>query len=148
MAQSRTPIAGIILVSGVAIAAAVFGFFNWRWLEERNHLERDGIAAVGHIDAVTVSHKACNSSVQVSWSDATAVTHSQHFMTCFANRSPGETLGIRYLTEKPDVAMIATGEGGLPDDQFRRGMMIGAIVAAVLSLVSVHLALIRIRTRA
>lgn len=143
MALSRNPLGGILLVAGVALAAAVFGGLNWHWLEERRQLDKEGIAAVGHIDAVTISHKACNSSIRVSWADAGAARHAGRFMTCFANRSAGQAIAIRYLPQQPDIAMIAEGEGGLPDEQYRTGMRIGLIVAAVMGAVAVHLVMRR-----
>jgi len=143
MALSRNPLGGIFLVSGIALAAALFGALNWHWLTERRLLEKEGIAAVGHIEDVTISHKACNSSVKVSWTDASAAHHIGRFTTCFANRVIGQTVGIRYLPGQPDTATIAEGGGGLPEEHYRQGMMIGLIVAAVMGAVAVHLAIRR-----
>ena len=130
---------GLLLVGGVAIAAAVFGVLNWHWLEQRHVLETTGVPAIATIEAVMISHKACNSSVQVRWADAKALPHRGHLMTCFANRSPGDQIKVRYLSDNPDIAMIETGEGGLADDQFYRGAWIGALVAMVMALVTLRL---------
>ena len=145
MALSRTPIAGIILVGGIAIAAAAFGLLNWRSLDERMRLEREGVAAVARVDAVTISHKACNSSIQLRWVDANGAGHAGRFMSCFANRATGEKVRIRYLPEQPDEAMLADDEGGLPEAQVRTGIVIGAIVAAVMGAVAVSLTRRRLR---
>lgn len=147
MALARIPLAGILLVGGIAVLAAVFGLFNWHWLEQRHMLERQGIAAIAGIDAVTISHKACNSSAQLTWSDAGGALHTGHFMTCIANRSAGDTIPVRYLLADPDTAMIAEGEGGLPDDQYRNGTLIGAVVALVMAGVAAKLVIDRRRSR-
>lgn len=148
MALARTPLPGILLVGGIAVLAAIFGLFNCRWLEQRHTLESNGIAAIAHIDAVTISHKACNSSVQLTWADAGGAHHTGHFMTCFANRSAGDTIPVRYLQADPGTAMIAEGEGGIPDDQYRTGTMIGAVVALVMAGVAAKLVIDRQRSRA
>ncbi|WP_218006128.1 hypothetical protein [Novosphingobium lentum] len=145
MALSRAPHAGIILVGAMAVAAAVFGVFNWRWLEQRQLLETGGIAAVAHIDAVTISHKACNSSVVLSWVDASGSPHSGDFLSCFANRSAGTTIPIRYLKTDPATAMIAAGEGGLSDDHYKNGALIGAVVALIMAFVTAKLTVERSR---
>ena len=146
MALSRTPIAGIVLVGGIAIAAAAFGLSNWRTLEERRQLEREGVAAVAQVAAVTISHKACNSSVLLRWAESNGASHTGRFMSCFANRTTGEKVRIRYLPERPDAAMLADGEGGLPDAQYRTGIVIGAIVAAVLGTVAASMTRRRLRS--
>jgi hypothetical protein len=148
MAMSRTPLAGILLVGGIAVAAGVFGSFNWGWLEQRHVLEREGVAAVARIDAVSISHKTCNSSAQLTWTEARGAVHAGRFMTCFANRWAGQTIPIRYLKTDPDTAMIAPGEGGLPDDQFHTGAMIGAVVAMVLGCAAAKLMIDRRRSNA
>jgi len=139
MVLARTSIVGILLVGAIALSAAVFGLFNWRWLEQRHLLEREGIATIAHVDAVTISHKACNSSVQLTWTDAGSAHHTGRFMTCFANRSAGDSIPVRYLRADPDTAIIAEGNGGLPDDQYQTGAMIGAIVALVMAAVAAKL---------
>lgn len=139
MAFSRAPLAGILLVAAITVGAAWFGAANWQWLNERNFLRRDGLAATARIDEATISHKTCNSSIVASWTDTMGVKHSHNFMTCFANHSAGQTVGIRYLPQHPETAMIADGEGGLPDSRFSNGIGIGAILAAVMAVVTVHL---------
>lgn len=139
MARPQPPLAGVLLTGGIAIAAMLFALVNWRWLEERRTLEREGIAAIARIDAVTISHKACNSSLSVHWQDNNGHPHSGHFMSCAANRNVGEAIGVLYLADHPDTAMIAEGEGGTPDAQYRTGMLIGAIVAGVMALVTAQL---------
>jgi len=52
-------------------------------------------------------------------------------MTCFANRSAGDTIPVRYLQADPDTAMIAEGEVGIPDDPYRNGIMMGPYHGAV-----------------
>jgi len=139
MALARTPLFGILLVSGIAILAAIFGLFNWHWLEQRHLLERQGIVAIAHVDGVIISHKACNSSVQLTWMDANGAHHSGRFMTCYGNRAVGESIPVRYLKADPGTAMIAASEGGLPDDQYRTGTIIGSVAGLVMACVSVKL---------
>lgn len=145
MPISRSRVGGIILVGGIAVAAAIFGWFNWRWYNDRQTLEADGVVAVAQIQAATISHKACNSSVQLHWTDAVGNLHAGHFMTCFANRSAGETIPIRYLKRDPEIAMIAAGEGGLPDSQYRTGAMIGAVIALIMAVLACKLVIDRQR---
>lgn len=145
MKQADAPLAGLLLVGGVAVAAAVFGVVNWRWLEQRHLLEREGMRAEARIDAVTVSHKACNSTVSLSWASSNGTQHTGRFTSCFANRSVGQTIGVRYLAADPQIAIIDVAEGGMPDSQFRTGIWLGALVAVVLGAVAVKLALPRLR---
>jgi hypothetical protein len=147
MAKARTPVVGLILVGGIAILGTLFGAANWYWLDQRHKLEREGIAATALVDDVTISHKACNSSVRLTWVDVRGATHTQRFITCFANRSRGETIGIRYLLEKPETAMIAEGEGGLSDAHYRTGGLIGAIIGVIMGAITVGLIFDRMRSR-
>ncbi len=137
---------GLILVGGIAILSVLFTAANWYWLEQRHSLEREGIAASASVDDVLISHKACNSSVRLSWVDAHGGKHSGKFMTCFGNRSAGQVIGIRYLSEKPDTAMIAEGQGGLPDAHYQTGVLIGAIVGVIMCAVTARLVFYRTRS--
>ncbi len=145
MLRNGSPVIGFLLLGGIALAGVIFGLANWHWLEQQQLLEHEGIVAVARIDAVTISHKACNSTVVLRWADSSERNHRDKFATCFANRLAGESMGIRYLSADPDTAMIAAGEGGLPDDHYRTGVLIGAIVAAVMGAATISLALQRSR---
>ncbi len=140
MTIDRAPVAGLLLVGGIAVAAAAFGLANWRWLDQREALESVGRPAVARVEAVVRSHKACSSSLTASWPASDGVRHRATFMTCAADRQAGDPIRIRYLGDAPAVAMIENGEGGLPDSQFRRGALIGAIVSAVMAAVTIGLA--------
>ncbi len=74
MAIARTPVLGLILVDGITILGTLFTGANWYWLEQPHSLEREGIAASAKVDDVIISHKACNSSVRLSWVDANAAS--------------------------------------------------------------------------
>ncbi len=146
MAIARTPVPGLLLVGGISILCILFAVANWYWLEQRHSLQREGVAISAKVDDVIISHKACNSSVRLSWVDLNGGKHSGKFLTCFGNRSPGEFIGIRYLPMKPDTAMIAEGQGGMPDTHYQTGVLFGAIVGAIMCAVTAQLVLYRSRS--
>lgn len=134
MGPSRFPLAGILLVCVIGLLAAGFALANWHWLDQRDRLERGGVPALARITAVSASHKACNAGLELDWTDGTGKAWTGRFTTCFANRTVGGAVPIRFLADDPATAMIAPGEGGLPDDQFRTGMWIGAVVALAMGV--------------
>ena len=147
MRRAALPSAGLVLLGGITLAAAAFGLLNWRWLHQRTLLERTGIAVVGRIDGVSSSHKACNSTLKLSWADSGGTRHAGRFATCFSNLSVGEPISLRYLRAAPDIAMIEPGQGGVPDRQFRTGVLIGVLVVVVMGAVTASQALATSRRR-
>jgi hypothetical protein len=83
----------------------------------------------GTVERVILSHKACNSSVVVSYHDVADHPWRQTFQTCTANHVVGEVIQVAYLRTAPGTAMLRSGEGPYTDDVLRRGQWIGVIVA-------------------
>lgn len=145
MAVSRPRFAGPLLLGGIAAALAAFGLLNWHWLQQRQILEREGVASLARIDAVTISHKSCSSSALLSWKDVQGGAHSGRFMTCFANRPVGGQVAIRYLKADPAIAMIAPRAGGIPDSQYRIGAIVGAVGSVLMAIAFANLRMKRRR---
>ena len=100
-----------------------FFLYNWHELQSEHRLEQHGVATVGTVTKVTISHKACNSSIIVSYVDERKV-----FQVCGANRSIGDHVKLIYLPDAHDVAMLARSEDVFNDGRFQIGSWIGALV--------------------
>ena len=123
----RSTLPSIGLFGVFAIAGAGFWQFNNAALRDHGELEARGISVSGHIEHARISHKSCNSSIDVSYVDAAHHRWEQRFQAC---RAPviGETVVLKYLPDAPPTAMLSLGDSPYDEAMLDRGRWIGGIV--------------------
>jgi hypothetical protein len=123
-------LAPLLLFGLFIIFGGGFALFNFQLLDDHRELTQQGVKTFGTIERVINSHIACNSSVDVAYHDMGGQLLRQRFQTCVANHVVGESLGMTYLQAAPKTATLSSGESPYTDDMLRRGLWIGATLAA------------------